>query len=331
MNQLTNTNIDLNKPISEFAQKLVTTLCDTQTIGMAIEHLRGHELAEKIVYFYVVDNQNKLVGVVPVRRLLMSGLDKKISDIMIPRVISVRSTTTLLDASEMLIEKKLMALPVVDETNRLQGVFDITLFTDEISNLAHKHEIENVFQLIGVHVSAGRVVSPWVNYRERIPWLICNIIGGIVCAFIVSMHETLINMITLLAFFIPVILTLSESVSMQAMTYTLQSPLFQVYSTRMILKSVRKEIIPSIFLGLSCGIIVGGIAYIWKGNPLSALAVGVSITMAIILASLFGVLIPAAIKSFKIDPKIASGPIALAIADIATLLLFFNVAVLILD
>ncbi len=316
---------NLNRPVRDYAQRRVTALHQDQTVGDALAYLRGQDLGEKIVYFYVVDSENRLVGVVPVRRLLMSRLEITVADIMVKRTVAVKATDTLLSASEMLLQHRFMALPVVDAEKRLVGVVDITLFADEGSNLARQHEVDSAFQLIGVHVSLGRNVSVWSSLRDRLPWLLANIAGGLICALILTVNESLIQAVTLLALFVPVVLTVSESVGMQSMTLTLQSSHHRL-SWRLLVGLVRRELPSAFGLGLCSAAIVGLIALIWKQHFAAAAAVGLGLFAAVIVACILGVLIPGAVKVFRADPKIASGPIALAIADIVTLLSLFAFA-----
>jgi magnesium transporter len=308
-------------------QKHIALLHENQITGEAIESLRGQELGERITYFYVEDKSGKLVGVVPVRRLLMSPPDRKIADIMDKNVVSIADTASLFEASEILLERRLLAIPIVNNTGNLLGVIDITLFSGGIADLAHKTEIDNVFQLIGVHVSLGRNLSPWFSFRDRFPWLLCNIGGGLICAYIVSRYQSLIDLVTFLIFFIPVVLALSESVGMQSMTLTLQSLAYSGRSPSLMSRFVWREILPAILLGLCSGAVIGIVSFLWKSQVAVSLALGAAIALSIVVSCLIGVIIPGAIKAFRVDPKISSGPIVLAIADICTMLFLFNIAI----
>src|SRR5215469_13334656 len=117
-----------------------------QTVGEALESLRTQQLAEKIVYFYVVDDEQKLLGVVPTRRLLMSTVDRKIADVMSSSVVSVPHSMSVLDALEFFMLYRLLAFPVVDEQNRLLGVIDVSVFTDEIFDVTERQSAQDVFQ-----------------------------------------------------------------------------------------------------------------------------------------------------------------------------------------
>ncbi len=311
----------LHRPVIESAQRPVTVLREDQTVGDALTQLRAQNLSEKIVYFYVIDQDRRLVGVVPVRRLLMSQPEATMATLMVGDVISVSETTSLLEASEVLLSHRLMALPVVDADFRIVGVLDITLFSDEVSSLAHQHEVENAFQLIGVHVSLGRNVSLWSSFRDRFPWLLCNIIGGFACALILARHETMLSTFTLLAMFIPVLLAVGESVSMQSMTLTLQAS--HENQALLLWNAIRRELVASLGLGLSSGLLVGAVSYIWRGQAVASLVVGGCLLVSVIVACTLGVLIPGIIRALRANPKIAAGPVALAVADVVTLVLLF--------
>jgi magnesium transporter len=117
-----------------------------------LEHVRRHPPEGRIVYFYVLDEDQRLRGVVPTRRLLLSPPQTPVADIMVRKVSTVPSTATVFDACEYFILHRLLAFPIVDADNRILGVIDVELYTDEIADLAEQEGRDDVFQLIGVRV-----------------------------------------------------------------------------------------------------------------------------------------------------------------------------------
>ena len=184
-----------------------------------LDRIRASADAASIHYFYVVDDHEKLVGVVPARRLLAAPPEQTVRDIMVDNVVAIPDWATVLIASEYFATRRLLAFPVVNDAGQLLGVVDVSLFTDEVIDLA-KRTYDDIFQLIGVHGTAQR--SPWLAFRDRFPWLLCNIAGGLLAAFIASRFEHLLQEVIVLSLFIPIVLALGESVSMQALTLTLQ-------------------------------------------------------------------------------------------------------------
>jgi magnesium transporter len=316
----------LDEPVIRHARHDYTTLQADQTIAQALESLRGGKLGERIVYFYVVDQGNRLLGVMPTRRLLMSSPDVRVRDLMNTNVISIPESMTTLEACELFVMHRLLAFPIVSEENKLLGVVDVNLFTEEMFEVSERQSAQDIFQLIGVHIARGRHVSPLVGFADRFPWLLCNIAGGIGCAFIAGLYENFMNAVIVLALFIPVVLALAESVSMQSMTITLQGFHEAGFDWRSIARSLRREFLVAALLGAASGFVVAAIAFIWKREPMIALAIWISIALSMITACLLGVLLPTLVRLFRGDPRIAAGPVVLATADIATLLFYFNLA-----
>lgn len=317
---------NLDDPISAHMQTDVTTVRQDQTVGEVLEQLRRQPLGAKIVYIYVLDRDDRLVGVLPTRHLLSSEPAAVIGAIMIARVVSLFYLTSVLDACKLFMESRLLALPVIDEHKKLCGVVDIGLFTNEIVQISERYSFEDVFQLIGVQMSCLNKSSQWSQFGARFPWLLCNVGGGLACAFIASLYEGLLNTAVVLALFIPVVLALAESVGMQSMTLTLQ----RLHGTKTcfsdLLRAVGRELLTAAALGASCGAVVGCVAWAWKGTPQVALAVTASITLAMTTSCLLAVILPSTVHAMKVDPRIAAGPIVLAAADLTTLVFYFNVS-----
>ena len=310
--------------VSHVLRRDITPLSWRMTVGEALSSLRARPLGERIVYFYVVDDDGRLTGVVPTRRLLMSSTDVRIADVMVTDVVALPATATLRDAADLFLEHKLLALPVVDAEGGLDGVIDIVVFTGEISSVAARQSGNDAFEIIGAHVAAQ--TGAWRGFVDRFPWLLCNVAGGMAAALIAAAYESLLEAIIALALFIPVALTLSESVAMQSVTLTLQHLHGAPADARFLLKTMRRELATATLLGAGCGAIVGAIAWRWKGDVGVALSVAATITAAMAAAALLGVLLPGTLRASGRNPRIASGPIVLALTDVLTLLCYFNVA-----
>lgn len=316
----------LGDPVYLHTRSGYVTLCPGQTVEEALTQLRNLRLTDGVLYFYVVDVDGKLVGVVPVRRLLTSQLDMKISALMIRKVISCNRNTSVMSACEQMMDQKLLALPVVDREGRFVGVVDIKLFTDEVWGATQRRRADDVFQLIGMHLAMGRGPGAWKSFKERFQWLLCNIGGGLACAIVASFYASLVSAVTLLAFFIPVVLTLAESVSMQSMTLTLQMLPRRQASWHLVAGVLERELFSATLLGITCGGVVGAVALCWRTTLQTGFVIGASICLAIISACVLGVAIPVLTRSLRVDPKVAAGPVILASADIVTVLLYFNLA-----
>lgn len=310
--------------VTRYAHQDFVRLSEDMTVGQAIHQLRQHDLSERIMYLYVADAQERIVGVVPVRRLLGGNLDTKLKEVMINKIISVCPETTMEQAGAALLKHKLLAIPIVNEQGRMIGVVDMNHFTEDTLSIGRKSQLDSMFQLMGLHLSLGRKVSPWMMFRERFPWLLCNVVSGLLCAVVTAQYEFLIHEVIVLALFMTVALALGESVSMQAMAIVVQRLQAGTFSWKTVRNSLQREGITALMLAFGCGLIIGLTAFLWKGEVRTSLAMGVGLVLSILSAGLIGVLIPAIIKAFRVDPKVAAGPVVLACADVCTLLYYFN-------
>ena len=313
----------LHDPILHYIRPADLTLGPDDTLAVALDRARALPSTHVVLYCYVVDAQNRLAGVVPIRRLLTNPPDARIGDVMIEEVVAIPSWATVLVAAEYFVNRRLLAFPVVEADGTLVGIVDVGLFTDDVIALA-RESFDGIFQIIGVHATEGR--TPWTSFKDRFPWLLCNIGGGLLCAVLASRFEGLLSVAVVLAAFIPVVLALAESVSIQSVTLTLQNLHGDRFTWRPFARGMTKEFLTAALLGLGCGSLVAGASFLWKSDVVVALVLGTAINASMITASLLGLALPTALHALRADPKIAAGPIVLALTDLATLLFYFTVA-----
>jgi magnesium transporter len=311
----------LHEPILPLARTPQLVLHPAQTIAQALDRIRASPDLKSTHYFYVVDDDEQLAGIVSARRLLAAAPEQAITDVMEHDVVAIPDWATVLIASEYFASRRLLAFPVVDGAGRLKGVVDVSLFTNEVIDLA-RQTYDDIFQLIGVHGTAQQ--TTWMAFRDRFPWLLCNIIGGLLAAFIASRYELLLQEVIVLSLFIPIVLALGESVSMQALTLTLQGLADGPIVWSRLGRALWKEFRTATLLGFSCGAVVGLVVLGWRGQAMVAGAIFVAIAFSMVIACLLGVAIPAMLRAARADPRIAAGPVVLASADVVTLLLYFG-------
>ncbi len=321
------TSEHLGEPVARHARPDWIAFRPEQTVAAAIEALRSApRLPEKIVYFYVVDDEERLLGVVPTRRLLAAPPVAPIRDLMVTGLVTVSASDTVQTAAEAFLRHRFLALPVVDAAGRLVGVVDVGLFTEELVALAEREAQSDVFQLIGVHLAEARRPGS-SGFRGRFPWLLCNVAGGLLCAWVAALNEELLAGAVFLALFVPIVLALAESVSIQAMTLTLQSlHSGSRHRSSSFARAIGHELATALLLGLGCGGTVAALVWGWSGSRTPALTVGLAILLSMTMACLLGATLPRLVRAVKMDPRIAAGPIVLATVDVATLLFYFAVA-----
>ena len=318
----------LQQPVMTVARRDVATLRQDLSVREALKAIRGRELGEKIVYFYVVDAEDRLTGVLPTRRLLTGALDARLRDIMVARAVAIPQTATLLEACEAFVLHKFLAFPVVDEQRRIVGVVDVSFFTQEVFDMSGEQEEspEHVFEAIGFHVAQVRDASALRAFRFRFPWLLATIGSGTLCALLAGRFELTLAKSLVLTFFLTMVLGLGESVSIQSMTVAIQALRATQPTLRWYVRAFRREAATALLLGVACGTVVGIIVWLWRGAALAGVSVGASLLLALCAASLFGLSIPTGLHALKLDPKIAAGPVTLAFTDVFTLLFYFGMA-----
>jgi magnesium transporter len=309
------------------ARRDFASLRQDLTVQQALDVIRQRGVGEKIVYFYVVDSDERLVGVLPTRRLLIAPLDRSLSEIMIQRVVAIPQSGTVLEACEAFVLHKFLAFPVVDSERRIVGVVDVGFFTQEVFDLTEQTEkIDDLFEAMGFHVAQVRDASPIRAFRFRFPWLLATIGSGTICALLASGFELTLARSIVLAFFLTMVLGLGESVGIQSMTLTIQALHAAKPTLAWYWRAFRRDAGTAALLGAACGLVVGLIVWLWRGAQLEAVSIGLSIFLTLCAAGFFGLSIPALLHALKLDPKIAAGPVTLALTDIFTLLFYFGVA-----
>jgi magnesium transporter len=297
-----------------------------QTVGESLASIRENPTIGQVIYFYVVDKDGRLNGVVPTRRLLLSSLETPVADIMIREVITIPETATVLDACELFTLHRLLAFPIVDAKRRLVGIVDVGLYTEGRTELEETQRSDDLFQLIGVHLAESQQADPLAAFRSRFPWLICNIVGGIIAAFISGIFEAELERVVALAMFVPVVLGLAESVSIQSVSLTLQVLHGQAPSLWLLWGRLKRELLTGVLLGVVSAAVVAAVSIVWLHNYRVALCLLVGIGGGMTAAAVIGVAMPNLLRMLRRNPQVAAGPIALATADMLTLLVYFSLA-----
>jgi len=314
----------LQQPIGNFLKPVQSTLRVGWTVGEALGALRRREIDHRVFYMYVTDDQQVLVGVVPVRSMLTASPQTPLRQIMTTAVTTLPADSTLELAMETFALSRLMALPVVDRDGRLMGMVDVQVYADEMYELGETYHVQDLFQVIGLSLQQVRQAGAWRGYRLRMPWLGCNIIGGILCAIVAAFFDDLLVEVAVMAMFIPLVLTVAESVSIQSLTLVLHL----LHSQRLQWAAVRARLIgewrTGLLLALSCGLIIGGASLAWGYGYHPPLSIAVSVLAAMLGAVTIGTLIPITLHALKLDPKVAAGPIVLMCTDVLTLTVYLG-------
>jgi magnesium transporter len=280
---------------------------------------------ETINYIYVINDQNKLLGVVSIKELFCKPKETKVDQIMEEKLVFAHPHTHQERVALLAIQHNLKAIPVVDKT----GVFLGVVSSDTILGILHNESVEDALHTAGVHkfgMPATAVIKASVSklIKLRLPWLLFGLFGGVFAAQIVGFFEDALRTNLILAMFIPAIVYMTGATATQTEILFIKS---LTINHHLILKNYfLKEIKVGLAIAFICGLILSFISLLWWKMPFLGLILGISLFFAIFLAILIGMLIPWILNRLKKDPAIGTGPFATIITDILSLLVYFSIA-----
>jgi len=295
---------------------------DTGTCGQAIAALQTqHEDLETVYYVYVVDELQRLVGVSSLRSLLTHPPRTKLTQIMVPEVIAVAPDTDQEEVARYVARYDLLAVPVVDGQRHILGLVTV----DDIVDVIRDEAAEDMMLMAGVNESPQRSVlrQSW----HRAGWLLATIGGGIVAAEIIGMYETTLMKVAVLAGFIPVIMGMGGNVGIQSATLAVRGLATGQVQIGGVGTFLWQEARVGLILGAFYALLLGSYGLLrYSDTPLIGLALGTSIFLAIGAAGVIGALLPVAFDRLGADPAIATGPFVTTIVDLLGIVIYFNVA-----
>lgn len=286
--------------------------------------------AETIYYVYVVDQEGHLIGVLSLRDLIAAGDGTVLKSIMRRNVISVNAALDQEEVARIVSKYDLLAVPVVDDSERLLGIITV----DDVIDVMEQEATEDIYRLAG----AGEVVDMELTeapvskvVRLRLPWLLISMFGGFISGSVIGGYESTLEAIVILAVFIPVIMDMGGNVGTQSSTIFVRGLATGEIEPAEVWTYFYREIRIGLVLGLICGVMISIAAYFWQGNPYLGLVVGISMLATVSVAALIGTLVPLLCSKINIDPAITAGPFVTTIKDVTGLMIYFVIATAFID
>ncbi len=304
-----------------------TALPFTLNVEGAIKRLREiAPEAETIYYVYVVDEQERLTGVVSLRELIASQDHMLVKDIMRKNVISVDVNLDQEEVARVVSKYDLLAVPVVDEEQRLLGIVTV----DDILDVVEEEATEDIYKLVGTSEVEGADLIGATAFNmagRRLPWLIISLLGGLVTGSVIGIFEVSIQEVFELAIFIPVIMDMGGNVGAQSSTVFVRGLATGEIEPTEVWRYFFREVRIGITMGLVTGTLIALAATFWQPAIQNlGLVVGLAMCTTVILAAVIGTLIPMLFNNWGIDPAITAGPFVTSIKDVTGLLIYFLVA-----
>jgi magnesium transporter len=298
------------------------------TAQEAIEILRATAPdAETVYYVYVVDKENRLVGVVSLRELILSAPTTRVADIMRTEVVRVDVNTDQEEVARIVAKYDFLAVPVVDARNRLLGIVTV----DDILDVVEEEATEDILRLANIEYE-GRYFDSGVVKRatKRLPWLVALMFGELLAGHVIANFSATLSAITALAFFMTVMAGGPGNLATQTLAVVVRGLATGEVNSRAVLGVILGEVRVAVIVGLVSGLVLAGIAYAWQGQTVLGFIVGLSLALSMIVAAIIGSLVPLVINRFGFDPALASGPFITTLMDVCSMLIYFGLATFIL-
>ena len=265
-----------------------------------------------IQYAYVVAHTEKLVGVLRLRDLLMAPRQQLISEVMVKDPLSVSVHTSLRDLRDFFRQYTFLGVPVVDDSGHLVGV----IRSSSVREAANKRNNQLFLKFAGiVGGEEFRSMSLFKRSSRRLSWLSINIVLNIIAASVIALYQDTLEKAIVLAVFLPIISDMSGCSGNQAVAVSIRELTLGLVRPRELIRVLSKESAIGLVNGIVLGILLGGAALLWKGNPYLGLVVGASLAANTFVAVSFGGLVPLILRGMRTDPALASGPLLTTITD----------------
>ena len=297
---------------------------DTTAQG-AIDKIRERGELEAFFYLYVVDDAGKLVGVVPIRNLVIAPPARTLADMMIADPVKANVFMDQEEAARLVGKYELLALPIVDEAGRLEGIITV----DDVIDIINQESTEDMYKMVGL-AEEDRVFTPVSrSVKMRLPWTMLNLLTATLAASVVSIFENTLHDIIALVTFMPVVAGVGGNGATQTATVIIRAIALGELEFSSAWKAVVKQVSVSVCIALAAGAVIAVAAFIWKGNPyLGLVLAGAMILNLGLMAGVAGAVIPLLLKSLKLDPALGSGIIVTGLTDAFGFLSFLGLATL---
>ena len=316
------------------AGSLMTTECislhQTMTVSECFDKIRREAIDKETIYTcYVTDNQRTLLGIVTVKDLLLHNYDETIGTFMETNIISVKTLDDKEEVANLLSKYDLLAVPVVDQENRLVGIVTV----DDALDVITEEATEDISYINAVTPSDKPYLETNVFsvYLHRLPWLAILMVGATFSGLILNIYEELLP--TVLVACVPMIMGTGGNAGSQASVTVIRGMALDDIRPRNILQVIWKELRVAVLIALSIGIIcfaklqlIDRLIFGYEYTVYYSLAVAVAIAFAVIVAKIVGCCVPILAETIHIDPAVFANPFITTITDVLSLLIFCGVS-----
>jgi magnesium transporter len=304
----------------------VFALAEDMTAGESIIALQGSRDVEVVFYLYVIDIRRHLVGVVSLRRLLLVSTETPLKRIMTTDLISVRADMDQEEVARQVASYNLLAIPVVDEENKLVGVITV----DDVIDVIKDEATEDVYRLAGVTGDDRVFTSATDSLRKRLPWLLVNLGTAFLASLVVALFSATIDKVVALAIFMPVVAGMGGNAATQTLTVIVRGIALGELTWGNSRKALFKEASVGIGNGMACGLVGAVVVWLFSGDRMLAGILAMAMVINMFVAATAGTVIPLALRAMKVDPALASAVFITTLTDVFGFFSFLGLATVML-
>ncbi len=302
-------------------------LRETMNVGQALDFVRlwAREVGpdpEYLHYLFVVDWDGALKGGLSLAQLVLASRSQFVSLLMDEDIISVGVETDQEEAARLMERYDIFNLPVVDDDGRLVGV----VWLDDMIRVLDDEATEDMFRMIGVAEEEKALGPFWRSVRNRLPWLVVNLGTAVLAGYVITLFQSTMGQVVALAAFLPVIAGQGGIAGTQTLTLIIRSITLGEVSPANTRRLLLKEFGLGLVHGLALGLVVGVIAFIWKGSEYLALVVGIAMAANLVVAGISGVVVPLGFRALRIDPALSSAVAVTTLTDVFGFLVYLGLA-----
>lgn len=277
------------------------------------------EEVDTVYTVYVVDDDEKLLGTVSLKKMLISSERTLIKEIYEDDVISVYANMKAEDVAKRFEKYDLVVMPVVDEAERLLGRITV----DDIMDVVREEASKDYQMMSGISEDIETTDSIWIMSRARLPWLLIAMLGGIVGAMVIGNYEDQLKINPQMAFFIPLVVAMGGNVGIQSSALIVQGLANNTLSKDGMITRIFRELLVGLINGIACSAVLLAYSFLFDYPLELSLTIGVSLLAVILFAAAFGTFMPLTLHRIKIDPALATGPFITTSNDIIGLFFYF--------
>jgi len=277
------------------------------------------EEVDTVYTVYVVDDDDRLVGTVSLKQMLIAPERTLIRDIYDEDVHAVEAHTPAEEVAQIAEKYDLVVIPVVDQWNRLIGRITV----DDVMDVVREETSKDYQMMSGISENIETTDSAFIMSRARLPWLLIAMAGGILGSQVIEQYEGQLLMYPQMAIFMPLVASMGGNVGIQSSALIVQGLANNTLGRDGILPKLLKELAVGLLNGLACSVAILGYAYFF-GHPIElSMTISFSLMIVILFAGLFGTIVPLGLKRFDFDPALATGPFITTANDIIGLFFYF--------